>query len=39
MSKDTWEAFDFGFQSSFEHDFGDLDSDEACRRVQLMGLG
>ena len=32
-------GFDFGFQSSFEHDFGDLDSDEACRRVQLMGLG
>ena len=32
-------GFDFGFQSNFEHDFGDLDSDEACRRVQLMGLG
>ena len=32
-------AFDFGFQSAFEHETGDLDSDEACRRVQLMGLG
>ena len=32
-------GFDFGFQASFEHDFGDLDTDEACRRVQLMGLG
>ena len=32
-------GFDFGFQSNFEHDFGDLDADEACRRAQLMGLG
>ena len=36
--QDYMSSIEFGFQAGFEHDFGELDTDEACRRVQLMGL-
>lgn len=35
---DLSDSFNLGFQIGFEHEYGSLSIDEACRRVNLMGL-
>lgn len=35
---DLSDSFNIGFQIGFEHETGDLSTDEACRRVRLAGL-